>query len=226
MDKKNRIVYEYKHRDDVLSQGMYDALDYVYSISYPKPEKSFMDMCKDLEKERKEANGDRNWRKTYGDKNQYMWPIDFFYIPREVLESVWKSHKEAYKATNTWREWLDCLSEFLFEKPGFKEVYKETEWSNGQKERTHEDQPLLKDIIGEDNAEKVKQMIDDYRWTYRYDSGDELSWCGGFMSTPNTNRETVEKAWKEAFGKDIVIPDDSAWIDVYDAAEEDYEDEE
>ena len=35
------------------------------------------------------------------------------------------------------------------------------------------------------------------------------------MSTPTCNRETVVNAWKDAFGIDVVIPDDSFWIDEY-----------
>ena len=35
------------------------------------------------------------------------------------------------------------------------------------------------------------------------------------MSTPTSNKETVVKAWKEAFGIDIEVPDDNTWIDIY-----------
>ena len=45
------------------------------------------------------------------------------------------------------------------------------------------------------------------------------------MSTPTCNRATVVKAWKDAFGIDVEIPDDSMWIDEYekeDIAEQEF----
>lgn len=209
-----KIIYDYKHQDDVNSYGQWEALNYVYSISYPRPKKSFKTMCEDLKKIR-EAEGkgnDPNWRKMYG---KYQWPIDFFYIPQQVLEEVWKSYKESYGAENKWRMYLEYLSDFLFKEPGMKEVYSPTEWSDGKDVKHCVDQPLLKDVIGEEAANKVKDMIEDYRWTYRYDSSNELSWCGPYMSTPSTIKKTVIEAWKEAFDKDIEIPDDSHWVDIY-----------
>lgn len=222
---KEQIIFEGKNRDDILTAGMHDALDYVYSISYPKPEKTFMEMCKDLNKEKELANGNDNWRKMYG---KYQWPIDFFYLPKEVLQEVWESYKQANKVTNGWRQNLQYLLDFLFKEPGFKTVYTEcTDELSGfpRHERSYEDLPLLKDAIGEDAANVVKDMIENYLWTYRYDSRDELIWAGAFLSTPTINRETVKQAWKEAFNKDITIPDDSAWVNVYDV-EDPEEDEE
>ena len=51
--------------------------------------------------------------------------------------------------------------------------------------------------------------------TYKWGQMDVNHFAWGFMSTPTCNRETVVNAWKDTFGIDVVIPDDSFWIDEY-----------
>lgn len=203
-----KIVYNYLDRSDVLEGQALELLNYVYSISWPKPEKPFAEMMKDLEDERISLGEGLNWRKRYG---EYMWPCDFFYIPSDVLDTVWDNRREAYGATDKWREYCDAILDFLFKTPGFKHIYKEDELS-GRNERDYEEQKLLKDIIGEGNADKVEDLIRNYRNTYHYSFSEYTSLSWPFLSSPSTNREKVVSAWKER-GIDIEIPSDGAWID-------------
>lgn len=227
MKKEDYIVYHYQNRGDALSDAILKALNDVYSISYPKPEKSFTDMCDDIKKAAI-ANGQENnpdFRLTYGTDKKYQWPIDFFYVPQKVIEDVWSSHKEAMSAHQHWKTDMDALIKFLYEEPGFKVVYSPTKYSNGQNVRHNERAELISKTIGEDASVKLKDVLESYKNTYNWGGSDVMQFAWGFMSTPTCNRQTVIDAWKTAFGKDIVIPDDSMWIDEYEFADKEYNEE-
>ena len=217
MEDKKYIVYNHKSRSDIISENVIATLNEVYNISYPKPEKSFTEMCNDIKLEAKKANReyDENFRLEYCD-GKYQWPIDFFYIPQKVLEEVWHNRQDAYGIRQYWKENMEVLIDFMFiNGGGLKDVYSPTDWSNGESVRHCEKMPLLKDIIGSDNADKVKDVLESFMNTYKWGLMDVNHFAWGFMSTPTCNRETVVNAWKDAFGIDVVIPDDSFWIDEY-----------
>lgn len=218
-----KIVYDYPSHDKVMDNAVMDALNHIYSISYPTPEKSFKEMVNELNEECEKVGGNENWRKTYCD-GKYQWPIDFFYIPQEVLTDLWNAHKEANNVQCYWKEDMGALIEFLFETPGFKEVYEKDEY-NEHPYRHCVDQKLIKDVIGEEAADKLRTVLEEYKNTYRWGINDVLRFSGAFLSTPTSKKETVVKAWKDAFDKDIEMPDDKKWVDVYENDWEEYEKE-
>lgn len=227
MKKEDYIVYQYKNRRDTVTNAVMEALNYVYEISYPTPEKSFVDMCKDIKNAAIAAGKehDENFRLTYGNDKKYQWPIDFFYVPQKVLEEVWDSHKDAAEVKQHWKDDIETLINFLYKEPGLKEVYSPTEYSNGKDVRHCESASLIKDVIGDDAANKLKDVLESYKSTYNWGVSEMMQFGWGFMSTPTCNRQTVIDAWKVAFNKDIVIPDDSTWIDNYEFEDKEYEGE-
>ena len=227
MEDKKYIVYKYKHRGDVINDNVISALNDMYEISYPKPEKSFSEMCKDIKAEAEKAGraNDINFRLTYCD-GKYQWPLDFFYVPKEVLNRVWHDRQDAFGIKQHWKENMKRLIDMMFVNGGgLKQVYSPTEWSNGENVRHCEEMPLLKEIIGEEAADKVKDVLESFMNTYSFGRMEENQFSWGFMSTPTCNRATVVKAWKDAFGIDVEIPDDLMWIDEYekeDIAEQEF----
>lgn len=223
-NKKDYIVYDYQMRTDIVAQAGIDALNYVYSKSYPTPEKSFIEMCKDIKKAAIEAghDDDRDFRITYtdGDK-KYNWPTDFFYMPQDVLTEIWNNRRDCANIRCHWWDDMDALIDFLYKGGGLKEVNSPMH-EGGENVRHCEDAPLVKDVIGEEAAEKLKDLLESYRRTYKWGNSDVISYGYYFMSTPNTNAESVKRAWKVAFNKDIEIPDDSTWIDKYEYADKAY----
>lgn len=220
MKDPKTIVYEYEKKDDVLVKNIQELLDYVFSISYPKPEKSFTEMCKDIKEEAiKQGRGeDVNFRIHYG---KFMWPVDFFYLPDNVLKEVWENRKETHNIENYWDDYIGILKDFLFKGGGFKEVYGPTDWSK-EPLRHCEDVPTLDKFIGEENAKKVEEVIDDYKHTYKYNNRDLMQYAWAYLSTPSCNKEKVVEAWKE-LGKDIELPDDSWWKSNYEIMDEEDE---
>ena len=107
------IIYDYESRNNVLYNGYNDALNAIYKVSFPQYTETFKEICQQLTDEKKKEGGGSNWRKTYCD-GKYQWPIDFFYIPKDVLMGIWESYKTAYQAENLWNEYFGMLNDFLF----------------------------------------------------------------------------------------------------------------
>jgi hypothetical protein len=219
-EKNTKVVYDYLHRSDVIGKQICDTLDYMYSIARPLPDKSFMEMCKEIEEERKAANGDENWRKDYCN-GRYLFPCDFFYVPFEVQKAVRENRQEAYGIEYHWDEDMKSLIEFLYTGGGLNEVCTPTEWSRGENVRHCEPVETIDKIIGEEAAQKLKEVLEGYHRTYRWGLREVNQFMSLVWSAPSTNRKNVVKAWKESFGIDIKLPDDKDWVDIYDESEYD-----
>lgn len=207
-----KIVYNFANRNDVVNDKMLEALSYIYSLSYPKPDKSYIDMIKEgaymspKEKERLS-------------NSKYIWPCDFYYVPDKVQREVWNSYKESVDAVCHWQNDMESLIEFLYEKPGLKEVYEPDEF-NEKPYRHSVNQQLIKDVIGEEAANKLREVLEDYKNTYRWGQSYENVFAWGYLRTPAFDKEKMVKAWKEVFNKDIELPDDKLWIDIWEAEDE------
>ena len=170
MKKEDYIIYKYQNRSDVIADNVLKTLNEVYSLAYPKIEKPFDEICQDIHKKAEEAGrgNDPNFRIEYkgtssdGKSRRYMWPCDFYYIPNEVLKEVWDNRRESYGITEHWRENMESLIKFLFDERGLKEVYTPTKYSNGEKVRHSIKQKLLQEVIGEENAKKVRKILEDF----------------------------------------------------------------
>ena len=69
--------------------------------------------------------------------------------------------------------------------------------------------PKLGELIGEENAAKVIDLITDIRDFYRFDREEEqFDWMTTLMTAvPTSNKKTVKEYWASK-GKDIVFKDD------------------
>ena len=91
-------------------------------------------------------------------------------------------------------------------------------------EKEYEDTPKLRDVIGEENAEKVKKMITDIKNFYRFNMKYQTFTFNVMNFSPTSNKETVEKYWREHGVPDFTINEDK-WFKEEDE-EENYGDEE
>lgn len=208
---EDKIIYEYEHKDEIQREWFGKLINKIYSLSYPKPSIDFRTMNKVyplLEKSVKET--------------KYHYPCDFYYIPYNVYKILVDDFIDKYGIEFHWKTNMDFLLKILFEEGGIKEVYS-TDEHNDKPYRHCVDVEVLEKYIPKEYSDKVKEIIEGYANTYRFGSRDYNDMLfSASMYAPSCNREAVVKAWKEVFGKDIVIPDDSAWIDEYEAADEEY----
>lgn len=204
---EDKIIYEYEHREDIQLELVDKLINKLYGLSYPKPSIDFKTMNKVFPTLSTE---------------KYKYPIDFYYIPYEVCKIIIDDFLDKYGIEFHWKDNMDFLLRILFEEGGIKEVYTADEY-NEKPYRHCIDVETLEKHIPKEYSDKVKEILEGYARTYKFGSRDYNSiLCTASMYAPSCNREAVSKAWKEAFGKDIVIPDDSAWIDEYEAADEEY----
>lgn len=213
-ETNNKIVFNYLSRSEVIGKEVRDTLNYLYSLARPVMDKPFLEICKEMEEERKACGGDENWRKTYCD-GKYMYPYDFYYLPAEVTKAVRVNRQEAYGISTHWDDAMTHLIEILYNGGGIREVHTPTEWSNGENVRHCIDVETIDKIIGEEAAEKLKDVLEGYKHTYRWGLRDVNQFVWLCWAEPSTNRELVKNAWKDAFGIDVEIPDDSEWVDIY-----------
>lgn len=150
--------------------------------------------------------------------------MDFYYIPYKVYKILVDDFLDKYGVEFHWKNNMDFLLKILFEEGGIKEVYS-TDEHNDKPYRHCVDVKVLEKYIPKEYSDKVKEIIEGYANTYRFGSRDYNDMIySSSMYAPSCNKEAVVKAWKEVFGKDIVIPEDSVWIDEYEEADEEWED--
>ena len=195
-----QIVYNYEHKDDILSDDIQKLVNKLYSYSYPKANKPFEKLAKHAEK--------------YS-QGRYHYPCDFAYLPNEVYKTIVDDFAEAHGYSQEWKDNIDYLLNILFVDGGIKEVYEPGEFDD-KPYRHCIDVPTLDNIIGKENSKKVKDVITGYKNTYKFGERDYNSInFYAFSWGPCTNRNLVKEAWKTVFEKDIEIPADDTWVDEY-----------
>lgn len=202
MDKE--IIYDYVDKEQLQSDWLMEVVDKLYSIARPVTTESFKDLCK---------------KHNEMSKDKYSYPTDFYYVPQEVAKTIVNDFLEKHNIAFHWKDDMEFLIEVLFEKGGLKEVYGPTDWSK-EPLRHCEDVPTLDKIIPKEYSDKVKEVLEGYANTYKFGRNDYNSMHFSiFNYAPCTSRDMVIKAWKE-LGKDVEIPEDNCWKDVYEITEE------
>ena len=142
------------------------------------------------------------------------------YLPSEVFSEVLEHYADIYGFSPKWENYISLLSFDLFN-GGRKSVYKKDE--TGECRKACEETPKLSDVIGEENAEKVKTMIDDNK-NYNHINADYQSFSFNVANySPSSNKDDVEKYWREHGKPDYTINEDK-WFKETDE-DEDYDNE-
>lgn len=221
-DKKDFFVYEYQCRSDVVGDATNEALRILYNNSFPKTDfdKEILPECKRLADAGKkpELEGDNG--------KKYLYPLDFYYCPMSFQEMVTNNLSDAHGITREWQRHIEILADYInnVDDRCVIEVYETDE--DGLSHRTYKRLPdittVLTETLGSEELakkamEKVMEYINNAKNFYRFGLREENQFRGGIaFHSPNSNRKTVEEAWKYVYGKDITIPEDDKWTDVYD----------
>ena len=146
------------------------------------------------------------------------------YLSQTQFEYILDKYKEAFRCVNEWRSNIDFLVKNLKE-GGLRDT-----WKSGH--RSAEKTPTLEQLIGNDGAQKVFELIKQLEDFYRFDRDEEkLSFNVCLGCSPCSNAETVREYWKSQ-GVDVEIDEtelskDDYWeIDYYGHLLEEDEDDE
>lgn len=144
------------------------------------------------------------------------------YLPSEVFSEVLEHYADVYGFSPKWGNYIELLT-FDLLNGGRKSVYKKDE--TGECRRTYEEMPKLSEVIGNENAEKVKGMIDDIK-KYYHINADYQSFSFNVVNySPSSNKEAVEQYWREHGKSDYTINEDKWFKETDDEENEEYNDE-
>lgn len=139
---------------------------------------------------------------------------EWHYLPSEIQNQIVEDYLKAYNANDQMREYFGWLLD-LFKNGGYRTVYKDV-FGDGKETRSAEETEKLPELIGEENAEKVYNLIKDFLGFYRRNL-DECSIRWTIMQSPTTNPDTVKKHWGEDFKIDdsVYKNSDGEWDYTY-----------
>lgn len=244
-------------RDDVLSQACVDCMKDLYSFAYPKV--TWEDFKKENEVYNKKYKTWENFDKAFQerDKNPEVWlqyqstfkdwenksitecigpkPFEFYFLPREVMESICEEYIHAYKIDDQQRllNTILILKEYCRNPIVDKYIDEHTDengnWHPGYRSYDHPDnleKEIIKiikeyddtDIITEskDIVNKFFEFLDMagnfYNWNRDLNSFNMTIYLG---ASPNSNKEAVIKNWKKYRNKDIEIDEEQIKKEYY-----------
>ena len=211
--KDNLKIYNYKSKNSVIAQLAKECLKEIYELSAPAT------TYEEIEKKCVEYKDKNSEHCTLVGKNGkiYSWPYDFYYMPQELQNTIIDNYADVYNLNSNWKPYIETLENYLHNHNGesVRTVYTTDE--DGLSHKNYEKVPALDDVINEEDAMKVYKMISWCKNFYKYGQIEESQFKTAVMfRSPITNRNYVIEAWKEVFGKDIEIPEDSTWTDEYD----------
>ena len=121
---------------------------------------------------------------------------EWHYLPMETQRQIIEDYLEAYGA----HDWLKRACEFLmqnFKEGGYRTAYKDL-LGTGELVRAAEETEKLDELIGEENAEKVYKLMEDFMGFYRTNM-DEHTIRSAIFKCPTSNPDTVMKKWGSDF---------------------------
>lgn len=165
-----------KTRNELINSAVVECLEMLYKYSVPSM--SFSEL------QEKVKRGE-----TY-DKEYFV----HHYIPEDLYEEIIERFQEVYGMEKKWKNHCEIISEYLFN-GGLKDVYKKDD--NGLSHREYEKTKPLSEIIGEDNANKVKELLDECKNFYRFDRvTDSFAFSVGNYA-PSTFKKSAEEYWNK-----------------------------
>lgn len=188
-------------RNNIIGEAVIKCLDKMYRMSQPS---ITWEELNELAGKDKEAGVE----KTYWDKH---------YLPKELYDDIYNEYKEAYRAVNEWKDYVEVVEEYLTE-GGLKDKWIEVEGERGY--RGYEKVAPLKEqldiILNEYNLydenmlnklyDTVMNNIKTCKEFYRFDRDEEKFSFNVSMFAPSTNFEQVKK-YHEENNTGIVIKD-------------------
>ena len=184
-------------RDKVIERAVLDCYREMYRKAQPRA--NFDDYRRKIEK---------------GELPKDTRIYERHYLPQKEYEYILDKYRKAYRFVNEWKSNCEFLKD-CFINGGYIDSYK-----NDERSAEHT-KPLI-EIIGEENAKKVIDLLKGFMEFYHFDREDyEFSASVALGCSPTSNPKTVIDYWKSQ-GIDIKIDEkknlteDDYWeIDYY-----------
>lgn len=130
-----------------------------------------------------------------------------YYLSQEEFTYIRQKYVDAYMMHNPFREDCDLIIDNM-EKGTIRNKWipeHTDKYGTHPGYRGYEDVPSLKEIIGEENANKVIEYIKDRRDFYRYNTDEEkFTFSVTLSDSPTSNAEEVIEYWKSQ-GRELKI---------------------
>lgn len=202
-------------KDTIMREAIDRCLSEMFEKAQPRANwHEYLEMVKRGEISKDERIYDRH----------YLSEVEFNYIANK--------YKKAYGFKRHWKDDCDWILHNLKE-GGYRDAWIKDE--DGDKHRESEKTKPLNELIGDESAEKVYQLIENFKDFYRFDREESVFDFNVYLGcSPTSNAQTVIDYWK-SIGVDIEIDEkkdlteDDFWeIDMYghkleDEGEEDSE---
>lgn len=184
-----------RDRDEVLRDDILEVLEEMYTNSYPSI--SIKQVLQDA-KEGKEI-----------DKNLF----EHYYLPRDLFESILEQAEYVFGYESYFKNYTKHFADHILNGGHMRDI---DNWGKDN----YKDYKSIEEEIGKEAYEVLKNRIDAYLDTFRFD------WCRNRFSfnisdhAPTCNREAVINYWKSQ-GVDLYIPSDEELIrDYYEGDDE------
>lgn len=165
-----------KTKKDIITEAVKECLTEMYK--WAQPSLDYQDFYKKIID-----------HKIVPDEDWYM----HYYLSEENFKSIRNYFMEIYHLNSEWKDYMDIAIKYLKE-GGYETVYKK---ENGTPFRTSANTPKLIDIIPEENANKVFELLNKCKNFYKFNSDEETFLWNILNFSPTSNKEEVEKYWKD-----------------------------
>lgn len=140
---------------------------------------------------------------------------EWHYLPMEIQSQIVNDYLGAYCADDQFKKWCEFLMN-NFKNGGHREVHRDV-FGTGEMVRTSEKTEKLNELIGDDNADKVYSLINDFIGFYRTNMDEHTVRCAIFQC-PTSNPSTVIARWGDDFKIDDSVYkgwDEESWDYTY-----------
>lgn len=187
---KNKWHTEYLEpigKDKVIKDAVLGCYKMLYAASQPSAD---FDELMNLSKEGKEDEDFPFYKQHYLSEENYDYIINMFL--------------DAYGLIDGWEGDCDIVLDYL-ENGGHKDIYVTPE-DGSPNYRSQTNTPPLKDLIGQDNAKKVTDLIRDCKQYYNRNQNESTFRFNIMNCSPTSDKNSVQEYWRSK-GQNIKIED-------------------
>lgn len=190
------------NRSDLLSKAINECLQEMYSKAQPPM---------DFNELNRKCEAKEEYDKDYWSHH---------YLPQNEYEDILESYMDTYNIKCQWKDHSQIMINYLME-GGTKDKWIEGHTGeDGFKypgHRGYENTPKISDLIGVDNAEKVRELMETCKNFYRFDREENQFRFTISNYAPSICKERVMEYWEKdgtPIYDRVIDPESEKWVTV------------